>query len=88
MPYIEKDQNGFIVGVFANRQPGFAEELVSENSEELAAFYKSKEPTYADKRAAEYPALGDQLDDLFKQGAFSAEMAAKLQAVKDKYPKG
>jgi len=42
---------------------------------------------YSRLRAAEYPAIGDQLDDLFKQGAFSPEMAAKLQAVKDKYPK-
>jgi len=45
-------------------------------------------PTYADKRREEYPPIGDQLDDLFKQGAFSPEMAAKLQSVKDKYPKG
>lgn len=42
---------------------------------------------YRAKRAAEYPSVGDQLDDLFKQGAFSAEMTAKIQAVKDKYPK-
>jgi len=42
---------------------------------------------YKSFRSAEYPAIGDQLDDLFKQGAFSPEMAAKLQAVKDKYPK-
>jgi hypothetical protein len=42
---------------------------------------------YRRKRAAEYPPIGDQLDDLLKQGAFSDEMQAKLQAVKDKYPK-
>jgi hypothetical protein len=45
-------------------------------------------PTYSILRTAEYPNIGDQLDDLFKQGAFSAEMMAKIQAVKDKYPKG
>ena len=45
-------------------------------------------PTYSFFRTAEYPSIGDQLDDLFKQGAFSAEMTAKIQAVKDKYPKG
>jgi hypothetical protein len=39
------------------------------------------------KRAGAYPEIGDQLDDLFKQGAFSDEMAAKIQAVKDAYPK-
>ena len=39
-------------------------------------------------RSAEYPAIGDQLDALFHAGVFPADMAAKIQAVKDKYPKG
>jgi len=43
---------------------------------------------YARSRAAEYPAIGDQLDALFHAGVFPAEMAAAIQAVKDKYPKG
>jgi hypothetical protein len=43
---------------------------------------------YASKRAAEYPAIGDQLDALFHAGVFPADMAATIQAVKDKYPKG
>ena len=42
---------------------------------------------YKDNRRNEYPDIGDQLDDLFKAGAFSTEMTATLQAVKDKYPK-
>lgn len=46
------------------------------------------ERTYAEMRAKKYPSIGDQLDDLFKAGVFSDEMAAKIQAVKDKYPKG
>ena len=44
--------------------------------------------TYAQKRAAAYPPIGDQLDDLFRQGAFSPEMAATLHAVKTAHPKG
>lgn len=44
--------------------------------------------TYAQKRAGEYPSIGDQLDALFHAGVFPAEMAATIQAVKDKYPKG
>jgi len=40
------------------------------------------------KRSMSYPSIGDQLDDLFHAGAFSPEMAAKIQAIKDKYPKG
>lgn len=51
----------------------------------LQAEYDAKE--YQRKRAPEYPPIGDQLDALFKAGAFPADMAAKIQAVKDKYPK-
>ena len=43
---------------------------------------------YARSRVTEYPPIGDQLDALFKAGVFPAEMAAAIQAVKDKYPKG
>ena len=43
--------------------------------------------TYAQKRKGEYPAIGDQLDALYHAGVFPAEMAARLKAVKDKYPK-
>jgi len=86
--YVKRDEFGKIIGDYANPQPGFAEEPIADNSEELMAFYKPKEPTYADKRAAEYPPIGDQLDALFHAGVFPADMAAQIQAVKDKYPKG
>ena len=46
------------------------------------------ERTYEEKRRKEYPISGDQLDDLYHAGIFSAEMTAKLKKVKDKYPKG
>jgi len=52
----------------------------------LEAEYDAK--AYARSRAAEYPAIGDQLDALFHAGVFPAEMAAQIQAIKDKYPKG
>jgi hypothetical protein len=51
----------------------------------LQAEYDAK--GYARNRAPEYPSLGDQLDDLFHNGMFSEEMRAKIQAVKNKYPK-
>ena len=44
--------------------------------------------SYREKRVMEYPSIGDQLDALFRAGVFPAEMAAQIQAVKDKYPKG
>jgi len=43
---------------------------------------------YRRQRAAEYPPIGDQLDALFHAGVFPVEMAALIQAVKDRYPKG
>ena len=43
---------------------------------------------YKAKRIAEYPPIGDQLDALWKGGDAAAEMLAKVQAVKTKYPKG
>ena len=42
---------------------------------------------YQRDRKPEYPDIGDQLDDLYKQGAFSADMAAKIKKVKDDNPK-
>ena len=42
---------------------------------------------YSYLRTVDYPEIGDQLDALFHAGVFPAEMAAEIQAVKDKYPK-
>ena len=42
---------------------------------------------YQRERAPAYPSIGDQLDALFHAGAFPAEMAAQIQAVKDQFPK-
>lgn len=42
---------------------------------------------YKYDRVNEYPSIGDQLDALFHAGVFPEEMAEKIQAVKNKYPK-
>jgi len=55
-------------------------EIAAERERLAAAYYRRQ-------RAATYPSIGDQLDDLFRAGAYSPEMAAQLQAVKDRYPK-
>ena len=65
--------------------PAFTEEELDTEVARLEAEYTAQE--YARNRQTEYPQIGDQLDDLFHKGAFSTEMAATLQAVKDKYPK-
>jgi hypothetical protein len=58
--------------------PDFVKIVEARNEEYLANKYKEDR---------EYPPIGDQLDDLFKKGAFSDEMTATLQAVKDTHPK-
>ena len=42
---------------------------------------------YKMQRFNEYPSIGDQLDALWKGGEAAADMLAKVQAVKTKYPK-
>jgi hypothetical protein len=55
---------------------------------DLAAVNAWVDPnTYKYNRVAEYPSIGDQLDALWKGGDAAAEMLAKVQAVKTKYPK-
>ena len=61
-----------------------SEELVSVEAAADAALSKLRRDHL---RGNEYPRIGDQLDALFHAGVFPAEMASKLQAVKDKYPK-
>ena len=56
---------------------------------DLAAVNAWQNPdAYKAKRAAEYPPIGDQLDALWKGGAEAEAMLARVQAVKQKYPKG
>lgn len=64
-----------------------SQKIVDMTAEEIAALPTPVLPNYAYQRRLEYPAIGDQLDALFHAGVFPADMAAAIQAVKDKYPK-
>jgi hypothetical protein len=61
------------------------------DEQERYAFWEGVEEhlktKYRSERAIEYPSIGDQLDALWKGGDAAAEMLAKIQAVKTKYPK-
>ena len=86
---LEKDETGGIECIRWNpenvtKEPSLEEVLPK--VEELKARWLASQ--YQKKRAQEYPSIGEQLDALFKAGLFPEEMAAKIQAVKDKYPKG
>jgi tRNA(Phe) wybutosine-synthesizing methylase Tyw3 len=60
-------------------------EFVDKEYEKQLLAYKVIE--FQRLRKPEYPAIEDQLDALYHAGLFPKEMAAKLKAVKDKYPK-
>lgn len=67
----------------ATQQPTEAE--INDEVVRLQAEYEAT--AYKYQRATEYPDIGDQLDALWKGGDAAAEMLAKVQAVKAKYPK-
>lgn len=68
-----------------NQKQNALNKLIAETSR-LDSLEKQLE--YRQKRKFEYPSIGDQLDALWKGGEAAAEMLAKVQAVKTKYPKG
>jgi hypothetical protein len=72
--------------VFSNIIWDNPEEAISQEDFELALEQVSS-LSYREQRAVEYPSIGDQLDSLFHAGLFPEEMAAKIQEVKDRYPK-
>jgi hypothetical protein len=61
------------------------EDEIAQEIERLKAEHELTQ--YQRQRAPEYPSIGDQLDALFHAGVFPPEMAAQIQAIKDKYPK-
>lgn len=71
------------VAICAADAPDLWEKAVSGD----VAPYAPPEMSYSQKRAAEYPPVGDQLDALWKGGADAAAMKAQIDAVKVKYPK-
>lgn len=66
-------------------EPSATKEEVETELERLVLEYQNTE--YKRLRSMEYPPIGDQLDALYHAGIFPQEMADKLKAVKDKYPK-
>ncbi len=79
---VSEDEKGQIISLWNIDEPQPSEEELQSAWESVQAL------EYRVLRRAEYPSIGDQLDALFKAGVFPSDMAARLQAVKDKYPKG
>ena len=60
------------------------EEIQTELASMISAWEAQE---YFRNRQPLYPDIGDQLDDLYHAGVFSADMTAKLKKVKDDNPK-
>lgn len=62
---------------------------VDEINVEIDRIKAVDEPVHAYRyaRVQAYPAIGDQLDALYHAGVFPPEMAEKIKAVKDSFPK-
>lgn len=78
--------NSSVVTIHGDEAFDAAGNPVSYNEADVQAYIDAN--AYKTQRASEYPAIGDQLDALWKGGDDAAAMLALVQAVKAKYPKG
>lgn len=66
MPYVERDENQKICGVFANPQPGYAEEFLTAEDGELIAYLTPPAPESVSSRQFKLQLLAagllDQVD--------------------------
>ena len=77
--------NDYDTIVWTNPEEAVSKETLDAKVAELQSAEDATQ--YQHTRKPLYPDIGDQLDDLYKQGAFSDEMAAKIKKVKDDNPK-
>tara|TARA_E500000318_G_scaffold68707_1_gene63531 strand:+ start:74 stop:487 length:414 start_codon:yes stop_codon:yes gene_type:complete len=61
------------------------EKQVIADAESQAEAARIANMTYADKRVAEYPSIGEQLDEIYHNGIDGWK--GTIKAIKDKYPK-
>jgi hypothetical protein len=65
--------------------PPVTQDQIQAEQQRLQQAYDWEE--YKRNRAREYPTIQEQLDALYHAGVFPAEMAARIRAVKAKYPR-
>lgn len=89
----ENDAGGLEVLISNAESAGFDADDVEAKIITLAAYNElmaeqiESDKDYATKRREAYPSVGDQLDDLYKSGLFSEEMAERIAAVKAQFSK-
>ena len=77
--------NDYDTIVWTNPEEAVSKEVLDAKVAEMQSAEDATQ--YQRTRKPLYPDIGDQLDDLYKQGAFSDEMSAKIKKVKDDNPK-
>lgn len=94
MPYVQRNEAGVIIGQFANRQQGYAEEWLAEDSPELSVVGVEQqaitERAWRDSELAELVWLRDRHRDQLEIGAATTltpeqfgELLVFMQALRD-----
>ena len=86
MPDANITEDGDVVTWHDETQVKPSDADIETELQRLIAEEEAKQYQY--KRLNKYPPIDDQLDALFHAGVFPEEMALKIQAIKDKYPRG
>jgi hypothetical protein len=75
--------NGSVTWIMPENPPVTDEQITAEQQrlQMIDDWYE-----YRRNRAVEYPTIQEQLDALYHAGVFPVEMAARIRAVKEKYP--
>jgi hypothetical protein len=69
-------------------QPLTPQELKERKAEEAEYKKRTKASEYADNRRSEYPAITEQLDEIWKiLNGSPSEMPALIKAIKERHPK-
>lgn len=76
MPYVERDGNGDITGVFNVKQPSIAEELLADNDPEIVAF---RTPPPPPPKSAATLTAEELATQMIKDGTMTQ---AKIEAIK------
>lgn len=76
---IKKDENGNVIDRIVLN--------INKDPAELGYEWDPIDNSYIEHRLSAYPDIGEQLDALYRAGAFPEEMAALIKAVKDQFPK-
>ena len=87
MPFVKRDNEGNVEGVFSHPVAGLAEEELEVGHADITAFQEILDPTRPDwwlARVDAYPPIREQLDAIYHD---IDAWKASIRAIKDAHPK-